>query len=289
MTGLFKSGITIKDTISKAKDYLETKGVETPRLDAEVLLAFVLGKTRADLFKDPDLIINEKESGLFEKFLERRGNREPVSYIRGFKEFYSFEFKVNKNVLAPRPDTEILLDTALKYIDECGKRDIKVADIGTGSGILAVLIAKLKNLSFIYATDLSLEALEVAKENARLHGVEDRVRFVRSDMFSSLEGKFDLIICNPPYVKSREIDELQKEISVYEPRMALDGGEDGLKFVSLLVKDGIKYLENSGSLMIEIGDGQADMIKNLPGLRGYSNFGFLKDYSQKDRVLFLKR
>ena len=282
---------TIKLVLSRARKILESKNIETARLDSEVLLAFSLGINRSEIFKDPDRMLSAMETSKYDELIDRRGQFEPVSYIRGKKEFFSIEFNVDERVMVPRPETELLVEKALELIENFeGEKSPDLIDIGTGSGAIPVsLLKNSKSLSFIYASDKSPDALAVAKSNIEKYGLSKKVKLFESDLFERIEGSFDLIISNPPYIKTRDIDSLELDVRLFEPRLALDGGEDGLKIISLLIRNGIKFLRENGVMLLEIGKGEADLLKERPEVKKYSEIKFFTDDSRVERVIFLRK
>jgi release factor glutamine methyltransferase len=262
--------------------YFEKKGIPNPRLDAELLLAHVLKCPRINLYVDHEKTVSERDLAKFRELIERRAQREPLQYIVGETEFWGLKFKVTPDVLIPRPETELLVEEALKYPEAK-----QILDIGTGSGCIAIALAKNLPAATIVATDLSKEALSVAKENAETHAVADRIEFVASDIapwlfFETQEKKFDLIISNPPYVPSLDLDLLQPEVSKFEPRPALDGGKTGLSTVEKILHEAPDFLGRHGLLLMEIGEGQADALR--PRLTTV-----LKDYNGIERIAVLRR
>ncbi len=255
--------------------------------ETEVLFTEVLGCQRHDLYLDKDKILDKEKACLLAETLKRRANGEPLDYILGKTEFMGLEFKVDNRVLIPRADTEVLVEAVIELSKEI-KGEIKILDVGTGSGCIAVSLTKFIPQAFIDAIDISHAALEVAKVNAGLNEVEDRVRFSESDLFRNVEvssGKYDIIISNPPYIVQKEIKQLSKEVQ-YEPETALDGGLDGLDFYRRIIKESRSYLKSEGLLALEIGFGQRKCIENI--LQEYEYFNIIKvikDYNNIDRVL----
>jgi release factor glutamine methyltransferase len=287
----------IKDLLEVTSDYLKKKYIDSPRLCAEMLLAYQLKTTRIKLYLDFDKPLNEKDINEYRLLIQRRLKREPVQYITGMQEFWSLEFNVGPNVLIPRPETEILVEQAVSILGsrEAGDQtgSVSVLDIGTGSGAIAVSIASELPDADIWATDVSAEALEVAKANASKHGVENRINFVESDLFSALKNvqqQFDVIVSNPPYIPREDYDSLPPEVGRYEPRSALDGGEGGLIFINRLILDVKDFLKPGGWLLIEMAPFQTAKAMELAAQTGfYGEQKIIKDYSHKDRVVMLKK
>jgi release factor glutamine methyltransferase len=211
----------------------------------------------------------------------------PLQYVVGKEKFFGMDFIVNESVFIPRPETEILVQTALETINEQPINDdsIRMLDLCTGSGCIAISLTKIKQKCRIFASDISEEALNIAKENAAMNGVSDRVSFIVSDLFKDIKGKFDIIISNPPYVAQCEFKTLQKEV-LREPLMALDGGKDGLDFYRRIFTEAPRYLNDGGYLMVEIGYGQRDAIKDIvEGIKGYRLIDVKEDQYSIDRVV----
>ena len=267
--------MVIKEALEKARELLVEKNID-PR-EARLLLAYSMG---IDLSK---LIIcetcTEEEYRLFLELISRRTNGEPFAYIIGYKEFMKLKFWVDENVLIPREDTEILVTKAI----ESDKKNI--LDMCTGSGCIAISLAKYIKDSNVRAVDISPKALEVARKNAKLNDVN--VEFIESDLFEKVNDKYDLIVSNPPYIRKSDIDELQIEVQ-NEPKLALDGGEDGLDFYKKIAKDAYAFLNNNGYLMFEIGFDQGEAVSEILKEK-YVDIEVLKDFSGNDRVVVAKR
>ena len=272
-----------KDLLYWATGKLKKFNVETPRLDAEVLLAYAMQKDRVQLYLDLEKVTEGKIRSYYKILIGQRSARIPVSYITGHKEFMSLEFAVNENVLIPRPETEILVETVCKH----GKAKSQILEIGTGSGAIAVSLAKYNPDWCILATDLSMEALLVAQENARYHGVTDRVSFLQGDLLSvfSSSNKFDWVVSNPPYIPANDLVSLPIEIRKYEPTLALDGGADGLDVIKRIIIEAPTVLKSGGQLAIEMGHEQSgDVQKIADETKIYSNYSIVKDYSGIPRI-----
>ncbi|MCX5698841.1 MAG: peptide chain release factor N(5)-glutamine methyltransferase [Candidatus Omnitrophica bacterium] len=255
--------------------------------EAELVYSYVLNCDRLSLYLNKDAILDKDRSVLISQILERRISGEPLQYILGRCEFMGLEFKVDRRALIPRPETEILISCALEKLKSSGKTAPgKILDLGTGSGCIAICLAKLLPQALIWATDISLAALRLAKENADLHKV--KVKFLHSDIFSALkkdQEKFDLIISNPPYISRQEFRGLAKEIS-FEPVLALEAGIDGLDFYRRIISQAAGYLKEDGFLILEMGLGQRRSIENI--LRKSKNFEIMeivKDYNNIERVM----
>ncbi len=279
---------TILKVLQWTTSYFSGKGIGQPRADAEVLLAHVLGIERIQLYLNFEKPLGTAELARFRELVRRRAAFEPTQYIVGKQEFWSLEFEISSAVLIPRPETEIIVEKALAL---AGENPTLVLDIGTGSGAVAVSLAHERPGIRAVATDKSFPALEIARRNALRHGVSDRVRFAAMDLMDALAPgrRFDIIVSNPPYVSETEFLDLAPEIANYEPHSALrGGGAQGLSIVRRILEGFQSYLKPGGSLLVEIGHEQADILE--PELAGSpsENFEFIKDYSGIRRVLHVK-
>lgn len=289
---------TILKLLQWTTEYFQKKGIESPRSEAEVLLSHTLGLRRIDLYLRYDQPLDPDELASFREIVRRRVAREPSQYITGRKEFWSMEFEVNPSVLIPRPETELLVEKAVECVLTRGYR--RVLEIGTGSGAVIVsIVHELPVLEFAVATDVSYEAILVARRNALKHGVEDKINFVVSDLFSAFKGGalFDLIVSNPPYISNEEYKTLAPEIRNYEPSIALlGGGPDGTDKIRAILTDGWKYLKVGAMMLIEIGHGQTEGLKRFLGevsenwmKDGSCRINVIRDYSGFDRILCVEK
>ena len=276
--------MTIKDIIVKYSKELEEIS-PTPRLDVETLLQKVLGVDRLYILLNLERVLSEDEEQLFNKFINERLNNRPIAYIVGNREFMGLDFFVKEGVLIPRPDTEVLVE---EVIELAKKKDAKnILDIGTGSGAITVSLAKYLENVKVTSVDISDIALEIGKRNAISNEVDDRINFVKSDLFTNIdkETKFDIIVSNPPYIKREVIDTLDKQVKDYEPYNALEGGVDGLDFYRAITKQAKNYLKKGGILVYEVGHDQSKDVSKLMEMDGYTNIYTLKDLQQIDRVV----
>ena len=279
---------TIMKILNWTKQYFEAKGVENPRLDAEVLLCAVLKCQRITLYVDFERPLSEEELATYREYVRRRGNFEPLAYILGERAFMRNTFKVNKATLVPRPETELLVESLVRIAPMLEREgDVKILDIGTGSGAIIVsLLDYLPNAKGV-GVDISVDALIVAKENSEKIGVTGRIGFVRSDVFSKLplEKKFDIIVSNPPYIPAGDIAGLDKDVQ-QEPRGALDGGADGLDFYRRITAEAMDHMAGEGVLAFEIGIGQAAAVQQLCLDAGFVKTAVRKDYAGIERMVF---
>ena len=277
----------IRDLLKYVQEMLEAKGKDGASFDSRALLSFVMDIPFRDVPLRLDSEVTEEQEERFRGLLERRLAGEPLQYITGEQEFMGLSFHVDPRVLIPRLDTEILAEEALGYI---GGSPCSVLDLCTGSGAIGLSIAKLADGAQVTLTDVSCNALEVARLNARTLNVEDRVTLVQSDLFEKIQGGFDLIVSNPPYVRSDIIPTLDTEVKDHEPMLALDGGADGLDIYMKIVEEAADHLNENGCLMMEIGFDQAEVIKKLLEEDGrYTGIQIKKDLAGLDRVAVSKK
>jgi release factor glutamine methyltransferase len=279
---------TVLKVLHWTTQYFKDRGIEQPRADAEVLLAHALGVERIQLYLNYDKPLATEELARFRGFVRRRVAFEPTQYITGKQEFWSLEFRVTPAVLIPRPETEVLVEQALKIT---GDSPGLILDLGTGSGAIAVALAHERAAIRVVATDKSWAAVEAARLNAVRNGVADRVYFVVTDLFEALAPRpvFDIIVSNPPYVSDTEILDLAPEIANYEPASALrGGGRQGLALILKILEGFRAYLKPQGSFLMEIGQGQAEILQEEFSAGLMPNFEFIEDYSGIKRVLHIR-
>jgi release factor glutamine methyltransferase len=281
---------TVRRMLEWTTSHLQKHGSETPRLDAEILLAHARGCRRIELYTRFDDNVNEQQRAVMRDLVKRRAKAEPVAYLVGFREFYGLDFRVTPDVLIPRPDTETLVLELLEIIKPMSEP--RILDLCTGSGCIAVATAVNKPSAQLTAVDISSKALEVAQFNAEKHNVADRIRFLEGDLFEPLEAgaRFDIVASNPPYVAEKELDTLQPDVRLHEPRLALDGGPGGLKVLRRLAEDTHRYLLPGGHLLFEIAPEQADAVLEMLDQQGsYTNAGVKKDLAGHKRVVHAQR
>lgn len=285
---------TILKTLQWTTAFFKSHHIDSPRLTAEVLLAHTLNIRRIDLYLRFDQPLIPPELAIYKAFIKRRAGREPLAYITGSREFYGLDFAVTPDVLIPRPETEFLVEEALRVLPQDGLTDPRrVLDLGTGSGAIIISLATQRPGHFFAASDKSMKAVSVAACNARTHRVADQIRFFAGDLFAALgpEGPgFDLIVSNPPYVAAEAMAGLEPEVRGFEPAMALDGGAKGLEVIRAILPNAFHYLKPNGVLMLEIGFDQKESIVHLAaGLGACADLRFVKDYGGHDRVAVLRR
>ena len=286
----------IKDLLSVSIDFLKEKNIESPRLCAEVLLANQLNTERLKLYLEYDQPVCEKDLSQYRAMIKRLIDGEPVQYITGIQEFWSMEFIVNRSVLIPRPETEILVEQAVKVYSENymdNSPDVSVLDIGTGSGAIAISVASELRSAKINAVDISGQAIDTAKLNAKKHGMENRISFFQGDLFDPFlmnRQYFDIILSNPPYVTKKDYELLPKKIKNFEPKIALESGEDGLSHVRMILEKAPGFLRPGGWIIIEMDPLQTGTALQIIGDNpDYTAGRVIKDYSNRDRVVIARK
>ena len=276
--------MTIKELIIKYSKELEEIS-STPRLDVETLLQKVLDVDRLYILLNLEKTLSEDEERLFNKFITERLNNRPIAYIVENREFMGLDFYVKEGVLIPRPDTEVLVEEVIELGKDKGP--INILDIGTGSGSITVSLAKYLENAKITSVDISDIALEIGKINAVNNNVDNKINFVKSDLFTNIDKnmKFDIIVSNPPYIKREVIETLDKQVKDFEPYNALEGGIDGLDFYRAITSQAKDYLKEGGILAYEVGHDQSEDVSKLMEKDGYTNIYTRKDLQQIDRVV----
>jgi len=284
---------TIGKLLQWTADYLKQHGSESSRLEAEVLLAHARGCQRIALYTSFDEPAPEEQRTRFRELVRRRAEGVPVAYLVGHREFYSLDFRVTSDVLIPRPETEFLVLTLLDLIKAAGaQRPLAIADIGTGSGIIAITIAKHAPQARLTAVDISSAALAVARDNAERLGVAERIEFVQGDLFAAIPAgkKFDFIASNPPYISTDEMAALPREVKAYEPELALAAGPTGMAVIERLVPEAAERLASGGSLLLEISPMLQQRVESLLAADGRWELGTtLKDLAGLARVVQARR
>ena len=273
----------IAQALKDASELLENSGIPEYRREATSLLSHALDKGFTFQFAHPEYELTPVEAEKFTSFVSRRAAREPFQYIVGHQEFYGLEFAVRPGVLIPRPETEILVSEAIELSRSCAEP--KLLEIGVGSGCISISILHHVAAARIDAVDISDTALEVAAENAAKHDVSDRLSLFRSDVFSSVNGKFDLIVSNPPYIPSSDLGGIQPEVGLFEPHTALFSGKDGLSVIRRLVNEAPGHLKPGGYLLIEFGFGQSESVKELFDPFIWSDVEIIPDQRSIPRVI----
>lgn len=282
--------MTVLEVIQRSTEFLKNKGVDSPRLQTELLLAHLLGLPRMQLYLNFERKLSATELGSFRELVKRRGQREPLQHIVGSTSFCGLEISVNRHVLIPRQETELLAEKGWTFLKAVRTRDtVAGLDLCTGSGCLGIALAVHCPEARVVATDISVDALELAKQNAVRHNVLNRVDFLQSDVFTALKSpeRFDLIISNPPYIPTDEIQTLQIEVREHDPRQALDGGPDGLLFYRRISAEAKPFLKPGGKIMLEFGDGQAEAIGKIFESEKWIVEAIVEDYNQRPRILII--
>ncbi|MBN1974906.1 MAG: peptide chain release factor N(5)-glutamine methyltransferase [Sedimentisphaerales bacterium] len=281
---------TINKLLNWVTQYLKDRGIESPRLSAELLLSSVLGLKRIELYTHHDMQIAKPDLDKLHVLVKRAANNEPIAYLVGKTEFYSMEMEVSQDCLIPRPETELLAQRAIEFLR---MRDgiQHVCDLCTGCGCIAVAVAKNFPQARIIATDISDQALAIAARNIERHNLQERIKLLSGDLFDPIipqldTGKFDLIVCNPPYVSAVEYDKLDKNVKDYEPRLALFAGEDGLDIYKRIIEKVDMFLKPDAALMLEIGYAQGQAVHKLLELSGvFTEIKIEKDFHNNDRIV----
>lgn len=277
--------LTVLESLKLSAEYLEKKNIEAPRINAELLLAHVLKCKRLDLYLSFERPLSDEEKNAYRELLKRRGMYEPLQYITGNVEFFGLNLKVNPSVLIPRPETELLVEEVINASDKDAA--LNVLDIGTGSGNIALGIAKNLLKSHVTGVDISEEVLSVAKENALLNELSANTAFIKKDMLNDFvfTEKFDVVVSNPPYVSEKDFQELRPELRLHEPQISLTDKSDGYTFYKKITATAHNYLKPGGKIFFEIGMGQSLVIKKLLEDNGYSKIEIIKDYAKIDRII----
>jgi len=254
---------------------LKISNIINPELDSELLLSKALNKKREKILTNLKKEINKKQVDKFNLYLSRRKKKEPIAYILGFKYFWKYKFIINKSVLVPRPETEQIVEETLNYLSDNESK--KILDIGTGSGCIIVSVLKERSKCKAIAIDISSKALKVAKTNAKIHHLENKIKFINIDIDKFNYNKYDLILSNPPYISNIDLIRLDDDIRIYEPRESLSGGLDGCEEITKVIEKSSKLLKNNGKLIVEIGDTQKNNVLKL-----LKNNGFYINKTGKD-------
>ena len=273
--------MTYREAYEAGKGALAAAGIEEAELDARLLLEFVCGTNRNTLLVHGDRAVADEEAAAYRELTGKRAQRIPLQHLTGTQDFMGLEFEVNEHVLIPRQDTEILVEEALQELHD----GMRVLDMCTGSGCILISLLRYSNDCTGVGADISPEALQVARWNAKKLLADGSIIFVQSDLFERVEGQFDMIVSNPPYICTDVIETLMPEVREHEPRQALDGSADGLLFYRRIIEDSVKYLKRGGMLFFEIGYDQGETVKKLMEQAGYLEVHVIRDYAGLDRVV----
>lgn len=272
--------ILVKDIVALAATRLKEAGIAENQIDSWLLVESICDITRQDVFLEPDKSISEEQAKKYLDAVAMRAKHIPLQHMIGYQQFMDFEFKVDENVLIPRPETELLVEQVVAYIKD---RSVKVLDMCTGSGCIGISIDKMCENAIVTAVDISNKALNVAWENNERN--QGKVTFVQGDLFENINETYDIIVSNPPYIPTRDIDTLMEEVREHEPHLALDGSGDGLKFYREICKQAKDYINKNGKIFFEIGYDQGQTVPTLLKENGFSNIQVLKDLSGNDRMV----
>jgi len=285
---------TIQNLLNQTTQYLTDKGVDSPRLSAELLLSFVLQMQRIELYTHFDKTVTKEQVDKLQELVHRAGENEPIAYLTGRTEFYSLELEISPACLIPRPETELLVERAIEFL-HTRKGTQFVCDLCTGCGCIAIAIAKNFANCEIIATDISAAALEVAAKNVDKNNLRDRIKLLCGDLFDAIipqldVEQFDLIVCNPPYISAAEFEKLGKNVKDYEPRLALYAGVDGLDIYRKIAQQIDDFLKTGGVLMLEIGYAQGQTVKELLENTGiFDGIKIEKDFHDNDRIVIARK
>ena len=273
--------------LERSSKVLKTHDIKNSNLDSELILTKALNKTREQILTNFNNKITQKQIKKFNIYLSRRKKKEPIAYILGFKHFWKYKFLINNSVLIPRPDTEIIIEEALKCIPH--KKSKKILDIGTGSGCIVISIINERAKCTATALDICKKAINIAKTNAKLHHLGNKIKFINIDIDKYKSNNYDLIISNPPYINSISLNRLDDDVKLHEPKLALSGGLDGYKEIKRIIKRSKYLLKLNGKLIIEIGDKQRNQAVILLRKNGFYVNKVSKDLSGKDRCIISTR
>lgn len=276
----------MKELIKQGKNILENADISDAMTDSWLLAEYVFGMTKAAFYMSPDMTVTKEQAVRFLTMVNKRAEKIPLQHITGCQEFMGIHFFVNRDVLIPRQDTELLVEKTIEYIHKEQKK-LSVLDMCTGSGCIAISIDKLCRNVEVTAVDLSEKALDVAKRNNAYN--KTNVQFIHSDLFDNVVNQYDIIVSNPPYIKTEEIANLMTEVKEHEPFMALDGDKDGLKFYQKICENIKKYLKPEGRIFFEIGYDQGKTVPEIMRQFGFHNIEVIKDLSGNDRVVTARR
>lgn len=288
MTPSSPEPLTLQTAMTWAKEMLANAGFDDPEIEARFLLSGLLKTPLTDFYTNPDKAIPPDRCAEFQKMVERRSRNEPVAYILGYHHFMGHDFVVDRRALIPRPETELLVESAIEILKKNKVSNPRILDVGTGSGVIAVTLARLFPASEIDAVDISVDALNLARTNAKSLKEGGKINFYQSDLYKQVgpekAGYFDMIISNPPYISTSELAQLEVDLT-YEPRVALEGGKKGMNIINRLVKGAPHFLRPKGLLIFEIGYQQGVAAQTSCASAGFENIELLKDYQGHDRVV----
>ena len=275
--------MNIVNAITQATQELAKKNIKSPKLDSEILMSKVLKKDRKFIILNPKICLKKNSINYFDDLIKQRSTGKPIAYLVGWKDFWNNKFKINENVLIPRPDTEIVIEEVLKFSQH--KNRLKILDIGVGSGCILLSILNEKKNFYGVGIDKSSQCIELSKANAHKIGLKNRLKFFKTDVDNFNYDKYDLIISNPPYISHFDLKNLDKEVLNFEPKLALDGGLDGLSEIKKVIMRSSELLKKNGKLFLEIGFNQKDKVKKILNNKGFYINKILKDYANNYRCI----
>jgi len=275
--------MNIQSAVIEGTSVLKNKSILSAQLDTEILMAKALGKSREYIILNHDKVLSTENLKYFKKLVHERATRKPIAYLLNKKFFWKSEFYVNKNTLIPRPDTEIIIEQILKVTKN--KNYLRILDIGIGSGCILLSILKERKNYYGTGIDISKDSLEISKINAKKLLVEERIKFYKSDVDKFAQGKYDLIVSNPPYIKKNNLKYLESDVLKFEPKLALDGGLDGLSVIRKVIKKSSELLKKNGKFILEIGFDQKSKVIKLLKNKGFYINSTIKDFAKNDRCI----
>ena len=275
--------MNIQSAIKEGTIILKNSYIKTAKLDTEILLAKVLGSKREDIILNTQKNLDDGHLDHFKKLIRERANRKPIAYLLNKKFFWNYEFYINENALIPRPDTEVIINEILRLAKY--KNKINILDIGVGSGCILLTILKERKNFYGTGVDISKKSLDISKINAKNLNVENRVKFYKSDIDKFNKGKYDLVVSNPPYIKSCDLKYLERDVINFEPKLALDGGSDGLLQIKKVINKTSELLKKNGKFFLEIGFDQKNKAIKLLNKKGFYINSTLKDLAKNDRCI----
>jgi len=284
--------VNLTSLVAKAEKTLREAGVPSPRVDAELIIAHVLKKSRTGLYLEARLELGEEQLDQIQRLIAQRVRRIPLQLLLGTCEFMGIEFQVRPGVFIPRPETEVVVEAATEALKDLGCTSPRMVDVGTGCGVIAIGLAKRLEACSIVATDISPVAVEIARQNAILNRVDSLVAFVVGDALEFVKPdcrQFDIVVSNPPYVRSSEIGDLEPEVKDHDPRAAIDGGPDGLRFFERIAPQAASLIRRDGLIVLEIGADQASEVGSILRRSGFGEIEIRKDLAGRDRVILGKR
>ena len=275
--------MNIEIAIKKACKELKKNKISSAQLDSELLLSKVIKKDRKFILLNLDKMLDQSDQNIFEDLIAKRSKGKPIAYLTGTKSFWKYDFKINEKVLIPRPDTEIIIDQVLNIYKN--KNNINFLEVGVGSGCIALSILREKKFFLATGVDLSQDCIEICRYNANKLGVSHRIKLLKSDVDNLIFRKYDLVVSNPPYIKKLEFNKLNKEVKYYEPKLALDGGLEGLSVIRKVIKKSSELIKTHGKLILEIGYDQRESVKKMLIENNFFINKVLKDLAKNDRCI----